>query len=96
MCDLFDGPSGACYEDIVDALAHRALAAAQQLPQHQQHLVGIAGSPGSGKSTLAQSVAQRVNELCQQQGISRGAAVAPMDGFHLYKAQLDAMPDPQV
>lgn len=68
----------------------------QQLPQHQQHLVGIAGSPGSGKSTLAQSVAQRINTLCQQQGNSRGAAVAPMDGFHLYKAQLDAMPDPQV
>jgi hypothetical protein len=22
--------------------------------------------------------------------------VAPMDGFHLYKAELDAMPDPQV
>lgn len=88
--------AGACYEDIIDALARRALTAAQQLPQHQQHVVGIAGAPGSGKSTLAQSVACSINMLCQQQGISRGAAVAPMDGFHLYKAQLDAMPDPQV
>lgn len=26
----------------------------------------------------------------------RGAVVAPMDGFHYYKAELDAMPDPQV
>jgi pantothenate kinase len=88
---------GSCYEDIIQQLAHRALAASQQLraPDHL-HLVGIAGSPGSGKSTLAQSVAAHINSLCQQQGLSRGAAVAPMDGFHLYKAQLDAMPDPQV
>jgi pantothenate kinase len=87
---------GNCYDDIIQQLAHRALAAAQQLPQHKQHIVGIAGSPGSGKSTLAQSVAKQINRLCQQQGLSRGAAVAPMDGFHLYKAQLDAMPNPQV
>jgi pantothenate kinase len=88
--------TGTCYDDIIEQLAHRALAAAQQLPQHKQHIVGIAGSPGSGKSTLAQSVAKHINSLCRQQGLSRGATVAPMDGFHLYKAQLDAMPDPQV
>jgi len=89
--------AGSCYEDIIEALAQRALSSAQQLQQQQQqHIVGIAGSPGSGKSTLARLVADRVNDLSQQQGLSRGAAVAPMDGFHLYKAQLDQMPDPQV
>jgi pantothenate kinase len=55
-----------------------------------------AGSPGSGKSTLAQHVAQRITQLSQQRGLSRTAAVAPMDGFHFYKKQLDAMPDPRV
>lgn len=55
-----------------------------------------AGSPGSGKSTLAQQVACRISQLCRQRGMSRTAAVAPMDGFHYYKKQLDAMPDPQV
>lgn len=92
--------TGSCYEDIVDSLAHRALSAAKQLPQQQQqqqqHIVGIAGSPGSGKSTLAQLVAHRINSLASEQGLSRGAAVAPMDGFHYYQAQLDQMPDPQV
>lgn len=88
--------AGSCYEDIIEALAQKALSSAQQLQQQEQHIVGIAGSPGSGKSTLARLVADRVNSLSQQQGLKRGAAVAPMDGFHLYKAQLDQMPDPQV
>jgi len=51
-------------------------------------LVGIAGVPGSGKSTTAHEVAQLLNEA------GTAACVLPMDGFHLYKSQLDAMPDP--
>lgn len=47
-------------------------------------MIGIAGAPGSGKSTLAAALAARVP----------GAAVLPMDGFHLSLAQLDALPDP--
>jgi pantothenate kinase len=68
-----------------------------QLPEQQlPYLVGIAGSPGSGKSTLAQQVAKSITLKAQQQGLSRVATVAPMDGFHYYKRQLDQMPDPQV
>jgi pantothenate kinase len=44
----------------------------------QRFLLGIAGSPGSGKSTLTATLA---GEL--------GAAVVPMDGFHLPNATLD-------
>lgn len=36
-------------------------------------LIAIAGPPGAGKSTLAEALADRID----------GAAVVPMDGFHL-------------
>jgi len=54
-------------------------------------IVGMAGVPGSGKSTLAASLAEAVNSRA-------GATVMialGMDGFHLAKAALERMPDPQ-
>jgi len=61
-------------------------------------LVGIAGSPGAGKSTVAKEVAARLNALwLQNQGENSRespaeiAVAVPMDGFHLYRWQLDAM-----
>ncbi|QUJ78063.1 hypothetical protein KDD17_14605 [Sulfitobacter albidus] len=44
-------------------------------------IVAIAGAPGSGKSTLAEDLANR---------LGAGAAVLPMDGFHLDNATLRA------
>jgi pantothenate kinase len=43
-------------------------------------LVGITGPPGAGKSTFADALTGRV-----------GAALVPMDGFHLSNAQLDRL-----
>lgn len=64
-----------------------------------RHIVGLAGPPGSGKSTLASEVVRRVNMLWPQKSCSfdsqvetpATAIVLPMDGFHLYRRQLDAM-----
>ncbi len=57
--------------------------------------MGLAGSPGSGKTTTAAAVVARVNELAAAAGAAQEVAVClPMDGFHLYRAQLDALPDP--
>lgn len=61
--------------------------------------MGLAGSPGSGKSTTAFEVVRRVNKLWPQKASALDsqvtppevAAVLPMDGFHLYRSQLDAM-----
>lgn len=61
--------------------------------------MGLAGPPGAGKSTLASEVARRVNKLWPQKASSLDsqvkppdvATVLPMDGFHLYRSQLDAM-----
>lgn len=64
-----------------------------------RRLVGLAGPPGAGKSTLAYEVVSRINRLWPQKAASFDdevmppdvATVLPMDGFHLYRSQLDAM-----
>jgi pantothenate kinase len=56
-----------------------------------RYMIGMAGLPGSGKSTLATRLADEVN-------VQAGSPVMMalgMDGFHLTKAQLQRMPDPQ-
>lgn len=64
-----------------------------------RYIVGLAGPPGSGKTTLASEVVQRLNKLWLQKASSLDSQVKPlnvatalpMDGFHLYRSQLDAM-----
>ena len=53
-------------------------------------LIALAGQPGSGKSTAAAQIAARVNAAA---GPNTLIALG-MDGFHLTKAQLRALPDP--
>lgn len=61
--------------------------------------VGLAGPPGAGKSTIAHEVAKRINKLWPEKASSFDseiqppdvAIVIPMDGFHLYRSELDAM-----
>ncbi|CAO2658592.1 Nn.00g063150.m01.CDS01 [Neocucurbitaria sp. VM-36] len=53
----------------------------------------------AGKTTLAAIVSNRLNEKHAQQSPGTAnsnplAAFIPMDGYHLSRAQLDAMPDP--
>ncbi|XP_024008241.1 putative uridine kinase C227.14 isoform X2 [Eutrema salsugineum] len=95
---------GSCMDDIYDKLAERIvpLSAAMFSP-NVKRLVGLAGPPGAGKSTLAKEVVRRVNRLWPQKASSFDAEVMPpdvaivlpMDGFHLYRSQLDAMEDPK-
>lgn len=63
-----------------------------------RYIVGLAGPPGAGKTTLASEVACRLNKLWSKSVVEMGeasphevAVVLPMDGFHLYRSQLDAM-----
>lgn len=53
-------------------------------------LIGLAGLPGSGKSTLARQLEETVNA---KHGPNAVIALG-MDGFHLTRAQLHALPDP--
>ncbi|CAD2219332.1 hypothetical protein AGDE_10422 [Angomonas deanei] len=74
-------------------------------------VVGIAGRPGSGKSTAVAVIADRVRERMRHyqvqaclppqcgtaEGLGKGVEVQvmPMDGYHLYRRELKAMPDPK-
>lgn len=53
-------------------------------------LIGLVGTPGAGKTTLAAALAATLNATS---GPNTAVALG-MDGFHLTKAQLAAMPDP--
>lgn len=61
-------------------------------------MAAIAGVPASGKSTLAELVVTKVNALLAAENAtlhstSESAILIGMDGWHLTRAQLDAMPD---
>ncbi|MCJ1255550.1 hypothetical protein MMC24_003366 [Lignoscripta atroalba] len=70
----------------------------EQTPPSQRLLIAISGIPGSGKTTLASLVSSHLN--AHHSDLSPGcstellAAFVPMDGYHLSRAQLSAMPDP--
>jgi pantothenate kinase len=72
-------------------------------------LIGIAGIPASGKSTLAVLVVDKINQLLDESRSeqpsstpestllkSTKAILVGLDGWHLTRAQLDAMPDPKL
>ncbi|KIW13734.1 hypothetical protein PV08_08925 [Exophiala spinifera] len=72
----------------------------------QRLLIAVAGIPGSGKTTLAASVARGLNKAYRQSRHAQFpnspesdtswpdiAIVVPLDGFHLTRRQLSAMPN---
>ena len=75
---------------LTDPLAHLM----ELLGAHPQQrmIIGIAGPPGAGKSTLARQLVDAVS--AQMPDVY--ATVLGMDGFHLSKAQLRQMPDPEL
>ncbi|MCJ1473055.1 hypothetical protein MMC13_001704 [Lambiella insularis] len=77
-------------EAQVDRLVHKAWQKLQTTPPSARLLIAISGIPGSGKTTLATLVTSRLNALSP----TPIAAFLPMDGYHLSRAQLSALPDP--
>jgi len=71
------------------------------IPRSQRYLIAISGIPGSGKTTLSTTLSSRLNKLHLRTSpgtASSGnkiAAAIPMDGYHLTRLQLDALPDPE-
>ncbi|KAF8401808.1 hypothetical protein HHK36_012754 [Tetracentron sinense] len=90
--------------ELYDALAEHLLSMASVASNpDSKYIVGLAGPPGAGKSTVASEVVDRINMLWPQKASSMDsqvepldvATVIPMDGFHLYRHQLDAMENPE-
>ncbi|KAK8473517.1 hypothetical protein PHAVU_001G156700 [Phaseolus vulgaris] len=95
---------GSRVDELYDALVARLLPLVLLSPNpNHKLLVGLAGPPGAGKSTVAHEVARRINKLWLEKASSFDskvqppdvAIVVPMDGFHLYRSELDAMENPE-
>jgi pantothenate kinase len=67
----------------------------------QRIVVGLSGIPASGKSSLAHAVVSRINALHQQSSATNHEAseeiaiVVGFDGWHLSRASLASMPNPE-
>ncbi|KAL4937965.1 hypothetical protein BDV06DRAFT_202005 [Aspergillus oleicola] len=69
----------------------------QNTPSNARLLIAVSGIPGSGKTEVAISMAKRINDLYSAQNSGQLiAATIPMDGYHLTRAQLAQMPDPEM
>lgn len=75
-----------------DATAHAALVVLQRLLRSDMPriLIGLAGTPGSGKTFVAGQLTSDINAIAG----TRVMLALSMDGFHLPKAALAALPDP--
>ncbi|KAI9369113.1 P-loop containing nucleoside triphosphate hydrolase protein [Aspergillus egyptiacus] len=67
----------------------------QKTPENARYMIAVSGIPGSGKTELAINMAQRINQIYGEQNEGLIAAAIPMDGYHLTRAQLAEMPDPE-
>ncbi|KAI0393340.1 P-loop containing nucleoside triphosphate hydrolase protein [Xylariaceae sp. FL0594] len=86
-------------DEQVLRLVDKAWERFQQTPKDRRFMIAIGGIPGSGKTTLSQFVTQALNarHATLHPKIKEAvpiAAFVPMDGYHLTRAQLSAMPDP--
>ncbi|KAL4964816.1 kinase-related protein [Aspergillus stella-maris] len=84
-------------ESQVTRLVDKVWGKLQDTPSNARLLIAVSGIPGSGKTELVISLARRINDLYSAQNEGRLiAATIPMDGYHLTRAQLAQMPDPEM
>ncbi|RAL64406.1 hypothetical protein DID88_001882 [Monilinia fructigena] len=85
-------------EDQVTRLTEKVWENFQSTPPNARYLIAVSGIPGSGKTTLAATITKRLNALqtnhSNKTSLPPIAGFIPMDGYHLTRAQLSAMPDP--
>ncbi|EAW10130.1 kinase-related protein [Aspergillus clavatus NRRL 1] len=83
-------------EEQVDRLVDKVWRKFQSVPNDARLMIAISGIPGSGKTGLAGIMANRINQLYSKQHPNSTIATdIPMDGYHLTRAQLAQMPNPE-
>ncbi|KAF6229547.1 hypothetical protein HO173_011402 [Letharia columbiana] len=85
-------------EEQVDRLVQKTWIKYKATPSSKRLLIAVSGIPGSGKTALAKLVTEGLNAIHNEQAPGCAstpvATSVPMDGYHLSRAQLSAMPDP--
>ncbi|KAH8547640.1 P-loop containing nucleoside triphosphate hydrolase protein [Umbelopsis sp. PMI_123] len=77
-------------------LAKQLLDTVSRSPKDQRYILGISGIPGSGKTTFVNHLVQKLNDNYHKNNVGEDIAIAvSMDGYHLPKAALDRMENPQ-
>ncbi|KIJ60556.1 hypothetical protein HYDPIDRAFT_177386 [Hydnomerulius pinastri MD-312] len=82
-------------EEIVNEQAKHIVGLLGSVSPTARLLVAIAGVPASGKSSLAIRLVQKANALLDEAGAEDRAILVGLDGWHMTRAELDAMENPQ-
>ncbi|KAJ9226332.1 hypothetical protein DTO027B5_2887 [Paecilomyces variotii] len=84
-------------DEQVNRLVEKTWGKVLSTPQNARLMIAISGIPGSGKTSLARAMAERINQLYKNEHpeLPPIALAVPMDGYHLTRAQLAQMPDPE-
>jgi len=86
-------------EHVAKDLANELIMRLKDLSPGKRLIVGIAGIPASGKTSLAQLIVKTVNSMATagpNSSQSDAAILVGLDGWHLTRDQLRAMPDPKL
>ncbi|KAJ5712769.1 hypothetical protein N7493_009237 [Penicillium malachiteum] len=80
----------------VEHLVKKTWAKFCSTPDDTRLMIAVSGIPGSGKTALANTMTTQLNKIHASENPSSPpiAAAIPMDGYHLTRVQLSAMPDP--
>ncbi|KAK2764032.1 hypothetical protein FQN54_009651 [Arachnomyces sp. PD_36] len=83
-------------EKQVDRLVDKVWAKYLSTAPASRLMIAVGGIPGSGKTSLVTTMAKRINAIHAQESPNEPqvSTCVPMDGYHLTRAQLAAMPDP--
>ncbi|KAL1953253.1 hypothetical protein VTO42DRAFT_3341 [Malbranchea cinnamomea] len=84
-------------EEQVQRLIKKVWSKFESTPASSRYMIAISGIPGSGKTSLATTIAKRINAIYANEHPDKPpvAACVSMDGYHLTRAQLAAMPNPE-